>query len=105
MCDPRDEYKSYAYHIDHRGHTTDECSVLRAKIYEMIITGQIRHMWGPHTILASDQVKPKTLITEDAQIHLFDFTAFEERYTIVYQKLINAKIIYPFERKRKSSVK
>ncbi|MCE5166542.1 hypothetical protein HAX54_021513 [Datura stramonium] len=103
-CEPRDEYKQ-CDHIDHRGYTTYECSVLRTKIHEMINSGQIIHMWGPHAILACDQVKPETPITEDARIHLLDFIGFEESYAIIYQKLIDAKIIYPFEKKRKSSVK
>ncbi|MCE3050942.1 hypothetical protein HAX54_048577 [Datura stramonium] len=83
-CDPRDEYKRCAYHIDHRGHTTDECSVLRDKIHEMINSGKIRHMWGPHTILACDQVKLETPITKDARIHLLDYIALEESYAMIY---------------------
>ncbi|MCD7464711.1 hypothetical protein HAX54_053277 [Datura stramonium] len=94
-----------AYHINQRSHTTDECIALKTKICEMINTGKIRHMWGPHTMLACDQVKPGTPITKDVQIYRLDFTAFEERYTTIYQKLVDAKIIYTFQRKKKPSKK
>ncbi|MCE3050938.1 hypothetical protein HAX54_048573, partial [Datura stramonium] len=54
-------------------------------------------------IKSTTAVKPGSLITEDAQIHLLDFMMFEECYSIIYQKLVDAKIIYPSKRKRKSS--
>ncbi|MCD7473562.1 hypothetical protein HAX54_015497 [Datura stramonium] len=68
----------------------------------MINTGKIRHMWGPHTMLAYDQVKSGTPITKDVRIYRLNCTTFEEHYTTIYQKLVDAKIIYPFQRKKKS---
>ncbi|MCD9645797.1 hypothetical protein HAX54_035052 [Datura stramonium] len=91
-----------AYHINQRSHTIDECIALKTKICKMINTGKIRHMWGPHTMLACDQVNPETPITKDVLIYRLDFTAFKECYTTIYQKLVDAKIIYPFQRKKSS---
>ncbi|MCD7464672.1 hypothetical protein HAX54_053205 [Datura stramonium] len=90
---PANAHKIYAYHAGQPGHTTDECSALKARLCMMIDDGKITQWGGSHTAITYDQVKKGVSTPENVEIRRYDFTAFEEPYHIIFQKLMDAQLI------------
>lgn len=100
-CDPMNEYKICAYHLIQKGHSTNECRMLKAKIYDLINSGKITHLYGPHTMLECDRVEPEVPITNNLTVHHLYFMTFKDSYDDIYFKLVQAKILHPIKRKER----
>ncbi|KAH0660239.1 hypothetical protein KY289_028987 [Solanum tuberosum] len=101
---PKNRQQKCAYHQDQKGHTADECMELRTVIHDLISSGRMSYMWGPHTVLTYDQPEPGMSVTEHTLIFRHNFTAFKDSHLGIYLKLVRGGILTLAKKKARVGV-
>ncbi|KAH0708899.1 hypothetical protein KY290_010411 [Solanum tuberosum] len=90
--------KTYAYHLNQRGHTIEECVELKATIYNLINVWEIPYLWGENAVLTCIQPEPSMPVTERNLFYCHSFTPFKKTLLDIYSQLVQKEVLASIRR-------